>query len=194
MNSLAFQTRRATLDGGKVSPLQGSSLVELVVAAAVIMVGVLAFTRALTESLELGEQKRHKALGTAAPHEVVEALEAAHHHQVFALYNEDPDDDPDGTGTAPGARFVAEGLEALAADAGKQGRIFFPVDANNPDELREDLIDSKLRVPLDLNLDGSVDGSDHAGDYRLLPVLVRVTWLDGRAERELEVATILGDR
>ena len=124
----------------------------------------------------------------------MEALNAADIQQVFALYNEDPDDDPDGTGTAPGARFVAEGLEALAADAGKQGRIFFPVDANNPDELREDLIDSKLRVPLDLNLDGSVDGSDHAGDYRLLPVLVRVTWLDGRAERELEVATILGDR
>jgi len=39
-----------------------------------------------------------------------------------------------------------------------------------------------------------VDDLDHSGDYRILPVLVRVTWQDGRDERELEVTTILGAR
>lgn len=195
MNSLAFRTRRAAgLDTRKFLPRQGSSFVELVVATAVILVGVLAFSRALTESLALGEKNRETALATAAAQGVVEQLYAADMARVFALYNDDPDDDPDGTGTAPGARFTAAGLEARAEDAGMQGKIFFPVDEDSPNELREDLVDSKLRTPLDLDLDGAVDGADHSADYRLLPVLVRVAWQDGSAQRELEVATILGAR
>jgi len=195
VNSLAFRTRRATeLDTRKFVPHQGSSLVELVVATAVILVGVLAFTRALTESISLGEKNRETALATAAAQGLVEELYAADMARVFALYNDDPDDDPDGTGTAPGSRFTAAGLEARAADAGMQGRIFFPVDDGNPDVLREDLVDSKLRTPLDLDLDGFVDDADHSANYRILPVLIRVAWQDGRAERELEIATILGAR
>lgn len=195
MNSLAFRTRRAAeLDNGKFVPRQGSSLVELVVATAVVLVGVLALSQALTESIALGEKNRETALATAAAQGIVEEMYAADMARVFALYNDDPDDDPDGQGSAPGARFTAAGLEARAEDAGMQGRIFFPVDAGNPDELREDLVDAKLRTPLDLDLDGAVDGADHSGNYRLLPVLVRVAWQDGEAQRELEIATILGAR
>jgi len=196
VSSLAFRTRHAIgLDAGKKSsPRQGGSLVELVVSMAVILVGVLAFSRALTESLALGARNRETALATAAAQGVVEQLYAADITRVFALYNDDPDDDPDGTGSAPGASFVAAGLEPRAQDGGKQGRILFPVVAGNPAELREDLVDSKLRTPLDLDLDGAVDGGDHSANYRLLPVLVRVAWQDGTAQRELEVATILGAR
>jgi hypothetical protein len=182
------------LDRRKSWHRRGGSLVELVVALAVILVGVLAFSRSLTESLRLGAKNRGTALATAAAQGIVEQLYAADIGQVFALYNDDPDDDPDGTGTAPGAHFVVEGLEARAGDAGKQGRILFPVVAGRPGELREDLFDAKLRTPLDLDLDGAVDDVDHSRDYRLLPALVRVSWQDGREQRELEVATILGAR
>ena len=125
---------------------------------------------------------------------MLEELYATDLGRVFALYNDEPDDDPDGPGTAPGSRFQAAGLVARPADAGWQGRIFFPTKEGSPGELREDLVDSKLRVPLDLNLDGAVDDLDHSGDFRILPVLVRIDWQDGRDERELEVATILGAR
>ena len=195
MNLLALKGRRVLgLDKGKFSPRQGGSIVEFVVAMAVILVGVLAFSRSLTESLELGQKNRETALATAAAQGVVEELYATDIGRVFALYNDDPDDDPDGSGTAPGSRFVTAGLQPRAQDAGRQGRILFPVPQGSPGELREDLIDSKLRMPLDLDLDGAVDGADHSGDYRLLPVLVRIAWQDGTEERELEVATILGAR
>src|SRR5262245_10659046 len=156
------------------------------------MLGVLAFSRALTGSLALGAQNRETALATAAAQGLVETLYATDIGRVFALYNDDPDDDPDGAGTAPGARFAAAGLVARPGDDGWQGRIFFPT--GNPAELREDLDDPELRMPLDLDLDGVVDDADHSGDYRILPVMVRVAWQDGRAERELEVTTILGAR
>lgn len=195
MNSLAFRTRRAVgLGARECCSRQGGSIVELVVAVAVIMAGLLAFSRAMTESLALGAQNRQTALATAAAQGIVEELYAADIGRVFALYNDEPDDDPDGSGTAPGARFTAAGLLARPQDNGWQGKIFFPTKDGSPSELREDLIDSKLRVPLDLNLDGGLDDLDHSGDYRILPVLIRVAWQDGRDERELEVTTILGAR
>jgi type II secretory pathway pseudopilin PulG len=169
-------------------------MVELVVAVAVVMAGLLSLSRSMTESLALGEKNRETALATAAAQGIVEELYAADFERAFALYNDEPDDDPDGSGTAPGSRFAAAGLEARPQDAGQHGRIFFPATGGTPGELREDMVDSRLRVPLDLNLDGFVDGADHSGDYRILPVLIRVTWQDGTEERELEVTTILGAR
>ena len=195
MDLLAIRTGRALrLGTGECRSRQGGSIIELVVAIAVVMAGMLSFSRALTESVALGEKNRETALATAAAQGIVEELYAADVGNVFALYNDEPDDDPEGSGTAPGSRFDAAGLVARPQDGGQQGRIFFPTDAGTPGELREDLSDSKLRVPLDLNLDGGVDDVDHSGDYRILPVLVRVAWMDGTEERELEVTTILGAR
>lgn len=169
---------------------RGSSLVEVVVAVAVTLVGLLAFGRTMTESLQLGEKNRQLALATAATQRAVERLYAADFAQVFALYNDYADDDPDGAGTGPGSQFVAEGLVgANGADA--LGTISFPVAAGAPGELREDLILAKFQ-PFDLDLDGGTDADDHAGDYQVLPVRVQIQWMDGKAQRELAVETILG--
>ncbi|HEX6882090.1 MAG TPA: hypothetical protein VF530_01855 [Planctomycetota bacterium] len=195
MNLLATGRRARNLGTGKGSgPRRGSSLVELLVAVAALLVGLLAFTRALTESLALGRTNRQTALATAAAQGAIERLQAADLARAFALYNEEPDDDPDGSGSAPGPRFAAAGLVALAGDGGLHGTITFPVEKGSPGVLREDLADAALRTPLDLNLDGAVDDADHSADYRLLPVRVRIAWQDGRSQRELEVATILGGR
>ena len=195
MNPLAHRKcRHRGSDTGKISTRRGSSLIELVVAMAVVLVGLLAYSRSLSESMALGDKNRGTALATAAAQAIVEELYATDIERVFALYNDEADDDPDGSGTGPGARFAAAGLEARPVDAGMAGRIFFPVDAGNPGELRENLVDTKLLTPLDLDLDGAVDDFDHSADYRILPVLVRVTWQEGRDERELEIATILGAR
>ena len=168
----------------------GSSLIEVLVAVAVTMVGFLAFGRSMTESLQLGEQNRQIGLATAAAQRAVEELYAADFAQVFALYNAEPSDDPDGSGTGPGAQFVAEGLVgANGADA--LGTISFPVAANAPGELREDLNLAKFQ-PFDVDLDGVTDANDHSADYQVLPVRVQIQWMDGRAQRELTVETILG--
>jgi type II secretory pathway pseudopilin PulG len=193
LNSLAFRPVRAVafVEG---SSRRGSTLVELLVAVAVLMVGLLAFTRTLGGALELGRANRRTAQATAAAQAIVERLFATDPTRVFALYNDDPDDDPDGPGTAPGSRFAVADLEACAADGGRCGKIFFPVAEDQPGVLREDLVDAKLRTPLDLDLDGTVDDVDHSGDYRLLPVRIRIAWQDWRKVREIELSTIVGVR
>jgi len=192
LDPLANGRRARSLGRGREAR-RGSSLVELLVAVAVVLVGLLAFTRTLTESLALGRANRQTALATAAAQAALERLQGADPARAFALFNDDPDDDPEGTGTAPGSRFAASGLLA-PTDEGQAGRIFFPVTEGSPGVLREDLVDTRLRTPLDLDLDGNIDGADKSGAYRLLPVRVRVAWQDGLATRELEVATILGAR
>ena len=191
LNLFAQSARRAAEPHAQTSRGQrGSSLVEVVVAVAVTLVGLLAFGRTMTESLQLGEQNRQIALATAAAQRAVEELYAADFARVFALYNEEPEDDPDGSGTAPGAQFVAEGLVAADGSDAK-GTISFPVPQGAPGELREDLNLAKFQ-PFDLDLDGATDAADHAADYQVLPVRVQIQWMDGKAQRELTVATILG--
>lgn len=192
---LAARPGRAKESGSeKASRARGSSLLELVIAIAVLVSGLLAMSRSMEDSIDLGQTNRETALATAAARSMVERLYAADPARVFALYNDEPADDPDGSGTAPGCRFsvseLAPGAEQLDEPSGE---ILFPVSEDSPGELREDL--EALRwAPLDLNLDGSVDGSDHSGDYRVVPVLVRITWKSAGVPREFELRTILGVR
>lgn len=159
------------------------------------MTGLLAFSRSMSESIDLGQRNREIALATAAARGIIENLYAADIERVFALYNAEAADDPDGSGTAPGAFFTVDGLPVRPGDAdGLAGEIEFPVPDGSPGELREDLPHAQLGMPLDLDLDGALDGADHSLDYRVLPVLVRVEWRSGRDDREFEVTTILGAR
>jgi hypothetical protein len=107
----------------------------------------------------------------------------------YALYNEDPLDDPGGAGSAPGSRFDVPGLPSVpGTPGGMAGTIRFPaVNVGTPLapvwELREDLVDPRLSMPRDLDSDFRVDALDHSGDYTRLPVEVRVEW-QGRAGRQ----------
>jgi hypothetical protein len=51
-----------------------------------------------------------------------------------------------------------------------------PTRPGLPSQLREDVDEPKLGMPQDLDGNGVVDGNNHATDYKLLPVLVRVRW------------------
>ena len=48
--------------------------------------------------------------------------------------------------------------------------------------LREDVVVPELSMPRDLSGDLRVGGEDHAGDYIVLPVTIRVEW-EGRSGR-----------
>jgi len=57
-------------------------------------------------------------------------------------------------------------------------------------QLLENGLDRKLGMPRDLDLGGppgEFDALDHAGDYRILPVLVRVRWQGPRGVQQIEV-------
>ena len=71
----------------------------------------------------------------------------------------------------------------MAVEAGK------PSTGSVKTELRENAVDTTIGMPRDLNLDGAVDALDHAGDYMILPVRVRVQWMGASGPRTVELQT-----
>jgi type II secretory pathway pseudopilin PulG len=176
----------------------GFSLLELTIVVSVLMVAFLALSQSLGTSMRLTGVNRESALVTDAVRARIELLSGVlDFSRVFALYNDDPNDDPDGPGTAPGPGFAVEGLSPVEGDPdGLVGEVVFPTvsGAGGGLELREDLDEPLLGMPRDLDGDGSVDDDDHSGDYRILPVCVRLRWSVGSGERTLEVPTSIADR
>ena len=58
-------------------------------------------------------------------------------------------------------------------------------------ELREDHQDERLGMPRDLNGDSILDDLDHASDYILLPVRIRVEWQGRNGPRSFEIHSML---
>lgn len=175
----------------------GFSLLEIAVATVLLMIAIGGLSGVLVASVRLNQTNRETALALSAARQAVETLQAEPFREVFARYNTDPGDDPAGAGTAPGPGFAVVGLTAQLDDLdGWVGEYEFPVapGIGTSVELREDFVDANLGMPRDLNGDGVVDALNHAGDYRLLPVRVRLRWRGVNGEREFTVETFLGNR
>jgi hypothetical protein len=111
--------------------------------------------------------------------------------QLWALYNDDPADDPAGPGTAPGPHFAVSGLDPLEGDSdGCVGRVRLP---SAEGQLREDADDEGFGLPRDLNGDTLIDERHHADDYAILPVLVELEWRSSLGPRRLQMHTMLAD-
>ena len=170
------QTRQFYLANG-FTPL------EVLCAVVVLTLAAMGFSQALIGGLRLAQATRERALAIEQARRVLEEMQDASFAQVFALY---------GFGTAPGPNFAVTGLTLLDDDAdGFVGSISFPV---NGAQLRENLALSSLGMPHDLNGDGAIDAANHAADYKLLPVLVSVSWRGPSAPMRVELRTILSQR
>jgi len=51
-----------------------------------------------------------------------------------------------------------------------------------------------MGMPRDLDGDGDVEVVDVSGNYRLLPVVVRLRWRGFSGERSMEAQTLIADR
>lgn len=179
--------RRATRRGG-------FTLVELMIAVLLIVVAMAGYLHSIVQSSATAEATRRMALATQSARETIEAMKSTAFEDVFATYNDDPNDDPGGVGMAPGAGFAVPGLEAAPGDPdGLVGQILLPVDAAVPGVLREDLANPIFATPRDLSGDGVVDAADHSGDYALLPVVVRLAWRTQKGVSRVELKTVLVD-
>jgi prepilin-type N-terminal cleavage/methylation domain-containing protein len=178
--------------------LGGFSLIELMIVMGVVLVGALLLSQSLATSMRLTEVNRETALATDGVREMVERLQGdGDFKSLFRRYNADALDDPSGEGTAPGNAFAVEGLQAVDDDPdGMVGEIVFPIEigAGGKLFLFEDHVDESLGMPRDLNGDGDIDAIDHSGDYRVLPVAVRLRWKGMSGERTTEIRTLLADR
>ncbi len=174
---------------GARSERAGFSIVEVMLVLTILTVGIGMFAGTLGSIMGLGPSMRETGRATEAARSVIESMRAQAFDQVWARYNADPADDPGGAGTAPGAAFDVPGLGPVPGDPdGRVGEIVFPELAG---ALREDVADERLGTPRDLDLDGVVDALDHAADYRVLPVLVRVQWQGKGPARRLELYTTI---
>jgi hypothetical protein len=138
----------------------------------------------------LNRVNQETALAEAAVRGTMEQITGVPFATAFSLFNANPNDDPLGPGTAPGATFAVQGLRG---DVGvPPGRIEFPTGGGA--QLREDVVDAAWNMPRDLNGDGIIDALDHAANYRLLPVRVVVTWRGVSGLRTMMVESMLCTR
>lgn len=139
---------------------------------AILTVSVAMFAQTISASARLDPVANETMLAAEGARLKLEDMKSEDLVELFARYNSDPTDDPAGPGTAPGNTFTIEGLSP-ATVGGVVGRIDFPVIGT---QLREDVTDTGLGMPRDLDGDGTVDAGDHANDYIVLPIRVRVEW------------------
>jgi prepilin-type N-terminal cleavage/methylation domain-containing protein len=169
----------------------GMTLLEVMVSLSISLVAMGMFSSALVSTSRMGADKRMTALAANAARSAIEDMRAAPHAERFAQFNADPADDPEGAGTAPGRYFEVPGLDARADDPdGFVGEILIPTIEG---KLREDAVDDRLGLPRDLNGDTLVDQENHAGDYVILPVTVRIEWRGVTGPRRIEMSSMLID-
>ncbi|MFT7661947.1 MAG: prepilin-type N-terminal cleavage/methylation domain-containing protein [Planctomycetota bacterium] len=172
----------------------GFTLIELMIAIMLIMVGLAGYLQSIIQSTATAEDSRRMAIATQRGRVIMESIKGATFSDVFATFNGDGADDPEGADTAVGENFAATGLEAAANDAdGFVGQVLFPTAGGAPTVLREDVANPTFGTPRDLNGDGLADALDHSSDYQLLPVVVRMAWRTTKGTARLEFKTVLVD-
>ena len=165
----------------------GFTFIELSIVLVILLSALLVFSGTVSGMAKQRTSNRETHLAVEAAQNRMETLRATAFDAVYALYNRNPKDDPDGDGSAPGARFDVPGLDELP-DAGDEleGEVVFP-ESEDPlagFELREDIVNAPLGLPRDLSGDNRVDDQDHSGSYLILPVEVRVRWRSPNGPRE----------
>lgn len=148
-------------------------MLEIAVTITIVTVSLGMFAQVMASSKKLDPIASETAIAASAARTVFEEMKNRDFGELFALYNANPNDDPDGAGTAPGANFTVPELQ-LAPGVARAGTVIFPTFEG---QLREDVTDAMLGMPRDLNSDGTVDALDHASDFILLPIRVRVDWI-----------------
>lgn len=171
-------------------------MVEVIIVGVVLALAMGIYSSTVLATTRMRQIARGNAVAVAAARTILELMRDVRFEDVFASFNADPSDDPDGLGTAPGATFPVPGLNSLpGVEDSVRGEIVFPVVPVQGTELQsmlsEQYQDRRMGMPRDLNGDSRIDGERRDDDYRILPVLVRVTWCDRSGDRETRLYSML---
>lgn len=175
------------------SPASGHTIIELLVAFSFLVIGAFAFLRVMVSASNASSVNYEVALAKEAARAQMEWMMSLDYKQAFARFNASEVDNPPAPALSPGPHFAVPGLDPVAGDPdGFVGEIIFPTLPGSASLLREDLVNTSLGTPLDLNGDQLIDSSNHTDDCLMIPVLVRITW-SGRSGRCVsQFKTILG--
>ena len=177
-----FQSRRRCLAGHQQrSSRSGFSLIEVVIASGILLMGLMALTSTSVVVHNLDQNDDTRRLASSALRGAVDRI-----HSVSA----NAIDDEDGwattvsqafaAGNMPGPVFTVEGLDPWDGMA-SVGTVQLVTD----ETLTDELLGSTLGMPRDLNNDGLTDNTDVSADARLLPVVVSVRWQTASGQRQL---------
>jgi prepilin-type N-terminal cleavage/methylation domain-containing protein len=165
----------------------GFTLIEIIMGTTVLAIGICGLAVTLVYSMSLAETNRESSEARIAAKEILERVRAVPVERIFSTFNATTEDDPGG---APGSTFQLTRSSADGATAAYTGLVEFPT-GDDPGVLREDLADTQLGMPRDLNGDGVIDAGNHATDYQLLPLRIKVVWRGKNGPRTFELCTVL---
>jgi prepilin-type N-terminal cleavage/methylation domain-containing protein len=166
----------------------GFSLVEMMLVMVVLTVAVSMLSSFVASTASMGPLQLQNAIASEAARAQLELMRTHSAGQIFALFNDEPDDDPAGSGTAPGGNFFVPGLTSRLDDLdGLCGRIRFPTLNGG---LNESIIDARLGMPRDLDLNGVLDALPVDTTYRILPVEIVIEWQYGETVRSYSIYTM----
>jgi len=177
---------------------RGITTVEMVIALAVLAVGMLAqasLTITHANQTHLNKEQRLALQGARAQLEVLKNYDFA---TVFGAFDELTFNDPP---NAQGPDFDVRGLNPDPDDPdGKVGRVYFPVGpapTGSPvpgPVLREDQQNNWFGTPADLDGDGAIDDQPKNTSYIHLPVVVEIRWHGKSGTHTLRLTTWLTPR
>lgn len=171
----------------------GFTLVEVMIAMVVGTVATYILTTSVTASVANTVTRQQQAVAAEGAMNCMEQIRSTPVELVFALFNEDPSDDPDGVGTAFGSIFDVEGLSPVLDKNGNPcpiGQVLLPGHGAVLDETLEQ---AAFGLPRDLDGDLRVLAGDCSDRYLVLPVTVRIHWRSRLGDRSLELSTLLVD-
>lgn len=158
----------------------GFSLIEVVIALAVVAFAGMALMDAMFGTQKLISASKENTYAMNAAREKLEEVRRYTFADIFAYYNNNAADDPGGAGTAPGNSFTVSGLYVQSGDTdGMAGRIIFPQSGTN---LIETYVDTSMGMPStgkDMNGDGVINSASRNSDYIVLPVKISIEWRSG---------------
>ncbi len=166
----------------------GFSMMEVMIAMMILAVAIAGLLATIIPASRLIMVNRETTIAMAAAMAMVEYMsDPALFPELFVLYNSNPD-------------FDVPGLEPRG-DNPTVGKIHFPTYAG---QLREDILDQEymdvgmdvhLGMPRDLGAPaGVIDAADHAGDYYILPVVIRLEWSGIAGSRSLMMSSLIAER
>lgn len=168
----------------------GFTLIELIMGATVLAIGVCGLAVTLVYSMSLAQTNRESSEARIAAKEILERVRAIPVEEIFAAFNDTEDDDDLTSAGAPGSTFLLTRTTREGATATYTAEVLFPT-ADDPAALREDVEDALIGMPRDLNGDGVIDALNHAADYLILPIRIRVFWRGKTGTRTFEICTVL---
>jgi hypothetical protein len=148
---------------GDASP--GFAITDAVVAMLLLTIAVGGLAGSVTFGLKLHRTNQESAVAEQAARAIVAELRTETFDDIFSVFSANPN-------------IAVAGLNAQPDDPdGMVAELVFPTTvAGGPLELHENAPMPALGCPRDLNGDGATDAANHAGDYVVLPVTVRLRW------------------